>query len=252
MKLFFLIFSVILALSLLSTGLLFLLRRCCANTDLAGEHLHPSVFSFFTTIYAFFLGFAIVTLWSAFLTAQANVSREADSLLVAFRISKTLPNSGAFRRSLADYVKSVVDDEWPAMAATDNMNEKTQHSLEKVWDNFILLKPADKGDNDLYLAIGNRLSEASQQRLSRALLTQGNLYPPIWVIIVFGFITVLYGLYFNHMQQNRVRLTFDFMVIFVVLCCIYFIYDIDTPFSGYVIVKPDVFKIVHARMLALL
>ena len=251
MKLFFLIFSIILALSLLITGMLYLLRRRFAKTDLAVEHLHPSVFSFFTTIYAFFLGFAIVTLWSAFLTAQANVTREADSLLVAYRISKTLPNSGAFRRALADYVKGVVDDEWPSMEARDAMSEKTQQALEKVWDSFILLKPADKGDNDLYLDIGNRLSEASRQRLSRAQLTQGNLYPPVWVIIVFGFMTVLYGLYFNHMQQNAVRLGFDFMVIFVVLCCIYFIYDIDTPFSGYVVVKPEVFKLTYARMLAL-
>lgn len=251
MKLFSLIFSTILAISLLLTGLLYLLRRCCAQTDRTMEHLHPSVFSFFTTIYAFFLGFAIVTLWSAFLTAQANVTQEADSLLVAYRLSQTLPNSGTFRRSLVDYVKSVADDEWPAMAATDTMSMKTQHALEKVWDNFILLKPADKSDNDLYLEIGNRLNKVNQQRLTRALLTHGNLYPPVWVIIVFGFITVLYGLFFNHMLQNRVRLIFDFMVIFVVLCCIYFIYDINTPFSGYVVVKPTAFELIHARMLAL-
>ena len=117
------------------------------------------------------------------------------------------------------------------------MSEKTEQLLDKVWDNYCLLKPADKNDNDLYIEIGSRLSEASQQRLSRALLTRGNLYPPIWVIIIFGFLTVLYGLYFNHMQQNAVRLGFDFMVIFVVLCCIYFIFDIDTPFSGYVVVQ---------------
>jgi hypothetical protein len=251
MKLFFLIFFIILALSLLFTGLLYLLRRRFAKADLAVEHLHPSVFSFFTTIYAFFLGFAIVTLWSAFLTAQANVTRESDSLLVAFRVSKTLPNSGAFRRDLADYVKGVVEDEWPSMETQDAMSERTQQSLDKVWDSFILLKPTDKGDNDLYIEVGNRLSQASQQRLARAQLTQGNLYPPIWVIIVFGFITVLYGLYFNHMQQNAVRLSFDFMVIFVVLCCIYFIYDIDTPYSGYIVVKPDAFKLAYARMLAL-
>jgi len=251
MKLFFLIFSTILAISLLLIGLLYLSRRCCAPKDRSIEHLHPSVFSFFTTIYAFFLGFAIVTLWTAFLTAQANVTQEADSLLVAYRLSKTLPNSEAFRSSLQDYVKSVVEDEWPAMAARDSMNQKTQQSLEKVWENFILLKPADKNDNDLYLEIGNRLNKANQQRLSRGLLTQGNLYPPIWVIIVFGFITVLYGLYFNHMQQNTIRLIFDFMVIFVVLSCIYFVYDIDTPFSGYVVVKSDVFKLIYARMLAL-
>lgn len=251
MKQFFLIFFIILGLSLLITGLLYLLRRRFAKADLAVEHLHPSLFSFFTTIYAFFLGFAIVTLWSAFLTAQVNVTREANSLLTAFRLSKTLPNSGAFRQSLTAYVKSAVEDEWPSMEARDAMSEQTQQSLDKAWESFILLKPADKGDNDLYIEVGNRLSEASQQRLARAQLTQGNLYPPIWVIIVFGFITLLYGLYFNHMQQNAVRLSFDFMVIFVVLCCIYFIYDIDTPFSGYVVVKPDFFNLAYAKMLAL-
>ena len=75
MKLFFLIFSIILAFALLLTVLLYVLRRCCAKMDRSVEHLHPSVFSFFTTIYAFFLGFAIVTLWSAFLTAQTNVAK---------------------------------------------------------------------------------------------------------------------------------------------------------------------------------
>jgi hypothetical protein len=254
MALFFMIFSSLVALSLALTGLLYLLRRRFAAAGPTFEHLHPSVFSFFTTIYAFFLGFAIVTLWSTFLTTQANVTREADALLLAYRLSKILPDSGAFRRSLLDYVQSVVEDEWPTMEASDTMSEKTQQSLEKVWDTYLLLRPAAKSDPDLYseyLEIGNRLSEAGRQRLSRAISTQGNLYPPVWVIIIFGFLAILFGLYFNHLQQNRVRLCFDFMVIFLVLCCIYFIYDIDTPFSGYITVKADIFKHVHAKMLAL-
>jgi hypothetical protein len=251
MKMFFLIFSIILASSLLFTGLLYFLRRRLVKTEIAVEHLHPSVFSFFSTIYAFFLGFAIVTLWSAFLTGQTNVTREADSLVVAFELSKTLPNSQKFRQSLLGYVKSVLEDEWPAMAAHDTMHEKTRQLLDRVSDDFILLKPVDKSDNDLYIEVGNCLRDASLQRMSRALLTKGNLYPPIWVIIIFGFVTVLYGLYFNHIQQNAVRHLFDFMVIFVVLSCIYFIYDINTPFSGYIVVQPHAFKMVYARMLAL-
>ena len=35
------------------------------------------------------------------------------------------------------------------------------------------------------------------------------------------------------------------------LLAAYFIYDIDTLFSGYVVVKPDFFKVAYARMLAL-
>jgi len=245
------IFSLILAIGLLLTSLLYLLRRRFAKTALTGELLNPSVFSFFTTIYAFFLGFAIVTLWSAYLSAQTNVSREADSLMVAFRVSKTLPNSGALRQTLMDYVKSVVADEWPAMEAQDAMSEKADRAWDGVWEAYLRLKPENKMDNDIYLEVGSRLTQASQHRLFRSLSTQSNLYPPIWVIIVFGFITVLYGLYFHHMRQSPVNLTFDFMVIFVVLCCIYFIYDIDTPFSGFVVVKPDVFTLIYAKMLAL-
>ncbi len=47
------------------------------------------------------------------------------------------------------------------------------------------------------------------------------------------------------------REIFDFMVLFVVLSCIYFIYDLDTPFPGYIVVKPEVFQNIYARMLAL-
>jgi hypothetical protein len=41
------------------------------------------------------------------------------------------------------------------------------------------------------------------------------------------------------------------MVIFMVLACIYFIYDLDTPFSGLITVKPDAFRTVYLKMLSL-
>jgi hypothetical protein len=248
MKLFFSVFSIILVASVLITLGLVLLRKHYVTPERLQEHLHPSVFTFFTALYAFFLGFAIVTLWTAYLTAESNVIREADALLVAFRISKDLPNSEPFRQALADYVKSVVDDEWSKMGESSRMSGEAGRRLDVVWDRFHMMKPRDKGDNDLYVGISKSLGEASRQRLSRASLVTGNLYPPVWVIIVFGFIMVLYGLHFHHLQQNAVRIIFDFMVVFMLICCIYFIYDIDTPFSGYITVKPEVFQQILARM----
>ncbi len=44
-----------------------------------------------------------------------------------------------------------------------------------------------------------------------------------------------------------VRLIFNFMLLFLLLSCIYDIYDIDTPFSGYVNVKSDAFKLVQTN-----
>lgn len=250
MIMFCVAYSIILIISVLITGTLFWLRRRYGTGDLIKEHIHPSIFTFFTALYAFFLGFAIVTLWSAFLTAEANVSREADSLMTAFRLSRDLPDSEPFRQALAVYAHSVVNDEWPAMEQ-DTMSDRTKDHFNNAWHKLHLMKPEDKGDNDLYVAIGGYLYEASRQRLARALLLRGNLYPPVWVIIIFGFFTMVFGLYFHHIQQNRVRVIFDFMVLFMVLSCIYFIYDISTPFSGYTVVKPDIFKQVQAAMLPL-
>lgn len=250
MRQFLTIFSIILVISLLLTVLLVLARKFFVRSDADIEHIHPSIFTFFTSLYAFFLGFAIVTLWSAFLHTQTNVSREADSLWITYRLSRDLPHSEAFRQALKDYVHSVVQQEWSSMEG-DSMSEEAQKRFDKIWEQLHLLRPENKGDNDLYISLSTALSEASRQRLSRALTLEGNLYPPIWVIIVFGFISVIYGLYFSHIRQNRVRIVFDFMVIFMVLSCIYFIYDINTPFSGYIVVKPEFFQNVYTRMLTL-
>ena len=90
---FFIVFSTILAVSALITASLFLLRRRLGIPEKGEEHIHPSIFSFFASLYAFFLGFAIITLWSAFLHAKVDVTREADSLLIAYRMSLLLPHS---------------------------------------------------------------------------------------------------------------------------------------------------------------
>ena len=185
MNTFFKAFSVILLTSAIISGLLVLLRRRFVISEDILKHFQPSIFSFFASLYAFFLGFAIVTLWSAFLTAETNVTKEADNLMVAFRTSKDLQHSEGFRQSLADYVKKVVEEEWPQMQQ-DRMSEEANRLFDQVWEQLHRVKAENKSDNDVYAAIATLLGEASRHRLSRALLIKGNLYPPIWVIIIFG------------------------------------------------------------------
>ena len=46
-------------------------------------------------------------------------------------------------------------------------------------------------------------------------------------------------------------LIYEFMVLFLVLSCIYFIYDLDTPFSGLIILKPGAFQAIYLKMLSI-
>jgi hypothetical protein len=243
---FFILFSLITVISVAIAGALLLVRRMLGDRWRGQEHIQPSIFNFFTTLYAFFIGFAIVTLWSAFLTAKTTVTREAESMMIVYRTAKHLPNSEAFRQAVVKYVKTVIDVEWAEMEK-DVMSLEAGRRFEDVWARFYELKEDGNKTGELY----TNMTEASRQRTSRGAILQGNLYPPVWVILLFGFISVVYSLYFINRQPTLVSLIYEFMTIFLVLACVYFIFDLDTPFSGLIVVKPEAFQDVYLKMLSL-
>jgi Protein of unknown function (DUF4239) len=243
---FLILFSMITVISVVISGALLLIRRKGGGRWRGQEHIQSPVFNFFTTLYAFFIGFAIITLWSAFLTAKTNVTREADSLMVVYRTAKHLPGSEAFRQAVVNYVKTVIDVEWAEMEK-DAVSPEAVRRFDDIWAKFYELKDDSHKTGELY----TNLTEASRQRSSRVTTLQGNLYPPVWVILIFGFISVVFGLYFINREPTLVSLIYEFMVIFLVLACIYFIYDLDTPFSGLITVKPEAFRTVYLKMLSL-
>lgn len=243
---FLALFSLITLISIVISAALVLLRRRGSGRWRTQDHINPSIFSFFYTLYAFFIGFAIVTLWSAFLTAKTNVIREADAVMIVYRTAKNLPGSEPFRQSLKNYVKTVIEDEWPQMEK-GSMSLEASRRFDDIWSNFYELKSDPTKNDEIY----SNLTEAGRQRLSRESMMQGNLYPPVWVILFFGALSVTYGLYFINRDPTLVSMIYEFMVIFLLLSCIYFIVDLDTPFSGLINITPEAFKTVYQKMLSL-
>jgi hypothetical protein len=239
---FVILFALITVISLSISGVLLVLRRMGGGRWRQQDHINPALFSFFTTLYAFFIGFAMVTLWSAFLTAKADVNREAGSLGIVYRTASNLPGSEAFRQAVADYVKAVIEVEWAEMEK-GTMSPEASRRFEAIWLRFSELAADANKDSELYA----NLTEADRQRASRANILQGNLYQPVWVILVFGFVSVCYGLYFINREPTLVSVIYEFMIIFLVLSCVYFVYDINTPFSGFITVKPEAFHDLYQR-----
>jgi hypothetical protein len=243
---FVILFSLITLVSVGISGALLLLRRKGGGRWRDQEHIQSPVFNFFTTLYAFVIGFAIVTLWSAFLTAKTNVTREAESMIIVYRTAKHLPGSESFRQAVARYVKTVIEVEWEEMKK-GAMSREADQRFEDVWSRYYELA----GDSNKLGNLYSNLTEAARERSSRGAILQGNLYPPVWVILLFGFISVVYGLYFINREPTVVSLIYEFMVLFLVLSCIYFIYELDTPFSGLIILTPDALQIIHLKMMGL-
>jgi len=242
---FVILFSLITLISVVISGALLLIRRKGGGRWRDQEHIQPSFFNFFTTLYAFFIGFAIVTLWSAFLTAKTNVTREADSMMIVYRTAKHLPGSGAFCQAVARYVKTVIDVEWGEMEK-GAMSPEADRRFDDIWARFYELVSDTNKSGELYA----KITEANGHRSSRASKLQGNLYSPVWMILMFGLVSVIFGLYFINREPTLVSLIYEFMIIFMVLACLYFIYDLDTPFSGLIILKPDALQTIYLKMLS--
>jgi cytochrome b561 len=225
-------FGLILCVSLVLPGVLWTLRqRAIQDSGRSKKLISSEIFSFFASLYAFFLGFSIVTLWGAYGMAKSTVSAEAGAVMATFRMAGTLDNSSAFRRSLVAYATSVVEDEWPVMDAADTMSAQTAQRLSQAWDAYYAMKPAPESYN-LYSAVGQCLADVGRQRIVREQTLTGNLYPPVWIIIGFGLLGVFTGLLLTNPEQNRSQVAMEIIVAFLVISCIYFIADIATPFSG--------------------
>jgi len=70
------------------------------------------------------------------------------------------------------------------------------------------------------------------------------------VILGFGLIGVFVGLLLTNPEQTRSQVAMGIIVAFLVFSCVYFIIDIDTPFSGALTVSPAPFIKVQAHMIA--
>ena len=179
---FVILFSVITLISVLISGALLLIRRKGGGRWRSQEHIHSSVFDFFTTLYAFVIGFAIVTLWSAFLTAKTNVTREAESVMIVYRTAKHLPNSGLFCQAVASYVKTVIDVEWGEMEK-GAMSPEAEQRFEAIWSRYYELG----GDSNQLGELYTNLTEADRQRsfqrhhAARQSVPAGLGYSYIWI-----------------------------------------------------------------------
>jgi hypothetical protein len=240
-------FAIILVISLALTGCLYFLDRHRQAPATARALIHPSIFEFFTTLYAVFLGFALFTLWSAYINTERNIAKEANALFSAYCSSMLLPDSRDFHRALKDYVQFVVTDEWYRMSK-GAMSAGADICFDRILGQLHRPGPEHASDQDIYLHVRNIVEEIGSLRQSRGLSLRGNLYRPIWIIILVGFFTILFGLYSTHIQQTISLSFFNFLVIFLLLACIFVIYDIDQPFSGAISVSPAALQHVLAKM----
>lgn len=205
------------------------------NNEIAG-------FKFATigVIYAVLLGFAIVSVWEKFSEAELIVLREAGASATLYRLSSgDEPEAVGTRAALRAYLASVVEDDWPKMAAGKESHDSGR-SLETLYG--AALKLADSRSLAVGVEILKDLGVITEARRSRLYLAAGMVPLPLWAMLLCGALLTVGFTYFFAMENLRAQITMTGALALIVFLGIFVIVAYDHPFTGAVSVDDHPFR----------
>lgn len=221
------------------------------NNELVGF-----TYAVFGLIYGVLLAFTIIVAWERFAETERIVMREVTSLSEMWRDCKAFPSeeSDGIHSNLIAYVQSVVDDEWPTMAAHGKAHPKTMKIYEQLWARTYNLRPETKTQEAFLTEVLGDINELSANRRLRMLYSRMEINGILWMVLLIGaFPTIGYTLLFAN-RHGWVQALITGSVTLIVLLCLLVALSLQYPFTGDVSIQPEAFcdllESFHQRLLA--
>lgn len=211
------------------------LERLRTNNEVAG-------FKFATigVLYAVLLAFVVVITWERFHDAERALAAEAGSAATIYRLSSGLSevSGAALRNRISAYLKSVLEDDWPAMAA-GHSSPATTRALTSVYEEVVHYRPSDLRDSDLHRDLLQQLDQLTQARRERLVMAEGTVPNVIWFVLFMGAVlTIAFTLFFgthNVIAQSVMTGVLAALIFSAILVII----ALDRPFTGAVVVSRE-------------
>jgi hypothetical protein len=222
-------------------------KRFPPSLTAAQQNIVLGPFAFVVTLYAFLLSFVVINLWQTFTQAQQTAVREAEAISVLYRLTESFPGTQASRQTLMQYVWSVIQDEWPAMAS-GKTSPQTEALYNQIWQEMHALDPSTAKEQVLYAEFLDQLSTLANARRDRLLMVDGSIPHLMWTTLVYGGVLLLSGLYYLGIGSPREQIVIDFTVIAMLFATVYLGLELNRPFQGNVYVSPKAFARIAAYM----
>jgi hypothetical protein len=195
-------------------------------------------------IYGVLLTFTIIVAWERFAETERLVMHEATLLSEIWRDSNAFPAPvrEGIHTDLIAYVQSVVDDEWPAMAALGKAHPKTRDVYERLWAHTYRVQPETKNQEAYLPEFLARMNELSGARRLRILYSRMEVHRILWMVLLFGAVpTIAYTLLFSNKHAWIQRIIMGWVMLIVMMGLLITL-SLQYPFSGDVSIQPDAFR----------
>jgi len=200
-------------------------------------------YSVYGLIYGVFLAFIIIVSWERFAETEQLVMQESTVLSELWRDARAFspPFRDNIHKDLIEYAQSVIDDEWPTMAAHGQHSTQTQAVYERLWALSYHIK-AEGVNQETYLSeFLARMNELSGTRRLRILHSDMAISAVLWVVLLLGAVpTVALPLLFSN-RHAWVQMVIMASIMSIVLLGLLVTLSLQYPFTGEIAIQPDSF-----------
>ena len=219
----------------------------------ARRHIHDAVREghndvagfFFATVgvvYAVILAFQVFAVWERYSAAEDDVSNEASAEINLLRATRGLPDGlrQQVQGQLKQYAEDVVNEEWSQMqvglSSLKARNE--QNNVSRLLESW---QPQTSADSARYNELLVDMDQWASQRTLRFNDVAKSLPGILWVLLIGGgTLTVGFSFLF-HMENVAVQGIMTAITAALIAGTLFFIVNLDRPFSGPQHVPPEPF-----------
>lgn len=216
--------------------------------DIGWLKQHHEVASYFFlmigTLYAVLIAFAIFVVWSGFKDAGTNLEHEANEVGDLSRMSTVMPEPlrQNIRTALMEYLNSVTEDEFPAMAE-GRESVRTWQAMQKLWDVYGTGQPNSPQMQAYYAESLTHLDALANFRRIRLFTSRSTVPTALWGLLVSGGILLVAFTYLFGHESIPAQAAMTAALAGILTFSLFLIISLDSPYSGVARVTPEPFKV---------
>jgi hypothetical protein len=226
---------------LISAGLLCLVR-CCVHyqTRRCQNDVTASIFNKAGAIFGIIIAFVVVILWQEYNKSKDNSVKEGNAALELYQDLNLYPNRGEAAKSiksLGQFAKLVVEDEYPAMAQM-RMSQATEQALTDLRNDIHHISPTNPREQILYTNILKDFKTLASLRHDRLSDMESSLPNIFWIVLITGSVVGLLFAMLLGTEKFWLHLLMTSMLAIIIANAFYLIIELDYPFMGSLSAKP--------------
>ena len=212
-------------------------------------------FAVFGIIYAIIVGFLLVEVLRRYYNMKATIERELNAIEdtrdFLVYLDENQEAERDIRKSLLDYVNSVVSREWAWMEDWSEISDSdTSPELYQVMEAVHKIRITNESDNIALSAIIDKVSKLTEYRTERLDLSDEHLSPALRFLIVFMSIVLVVSFALMAVESVWIHAFMVFSNVIAINLLYLVITDLNHPFEGLWNIRDTSFRRVAARLAA--